>query len=475
MKNRLKYMILCLSLFAVGCNDWLDVQPKSQVKEEDLFGSESGFRDALTGIYALMGRVETYGGNSTMGFMDVLAQIYTKVAYEYENAPLYDYKEDHVKGIVDTMWSTHYNAIANCNYLLQNIAKKGSVMSERVRSVVEGEALALRAFVHFDLLRGYAPSYKMGKDEPAIPYVREVTNKPVAQSTVAQVLEYIIADLKAAQALLKPIDPIGPSFAEYEDKLEYGMDEYITDEGFWLYRKSRLNYYGITALMARVYLYQENKTDALACAKEVIDSKRFEFMSDSINKVSSYRNLSYIEKLARHEYISSLYVYDLKEGRSDMFFKTSAAYECVIAKQRKALIYSGMGLDLDVRSKNWFETPAGSSTEYVNKYMKGTQIPLLKLSEMYLIAAEASGDIRYLETLRANRGYATDPLPAGANLQEEITKEYQKEFIAEGQLFYYYKRLNMTTLPITATSMNRATYVLPVPENELEFGNFKQN
>ena len=62
---------------------------------------------------------------------------------------------------------------------------------------------------------------------------------------------------------------------------------------------------------------------------------------------------------------------------------------------------------------------------------------------MYLIAAEASGDIRYLETLRANRGYATDPLPAGANLQDEITKEYQKEFIAEGQLFYYYKRRNM--------------------------------
>ena len=134
-----------------------------------------------------------------------------------------------------------------------------------------------------------------------------------------------------------------------------------------------------------------------------------------------------------------------------------------------------MGQDLDIRSKNWFETPAGSATEYVNKYMRGTQIPLLKLSEMYLIAAEASGDIRYLETLRANRGYATDPLPAGANLQDEITKEYQKEFIAEGQLFYYYKRRNMAILPITSTSMNRATCVLPVPDNELEFGNFKLN
>ena len=179
----------------------------------------------------------------------------------------------------------------------------------------------------------------MGKDEPAIPYVREVTNSPVVQSTVAEVLEYILTDLKTAQALLKPVDPIGPSFAEYNDKLEYGMDEYITDDGFWLYRKSRLNYYGVTALMARVYLCQENLTDALA----------------------------------RHEYVSSLYVYDLKEGRSDLFFKNLASCECVIAEGRKASIYSGMGQDLDIRSKNWFETPAGSATEYVNKYMRGTR------------------------------------------------------------------------------------------------------
>ena len=83
-------------------------------KEEDLFSSESGFRDALTGIYALMGRVETYGGNSTMGFMDMLAQTYSKVDYDYEDALKYNYKEEHVKGIVDTMWSSNYNAIANC-------------------------------------------------------------------------------------------------------------------------------------------------------------------------------------------------------------------------------------------------------------------------------------------------------------------------------------------------------------------------
>ena len=469
------YMLAGLLLLCMGCNDWLDVRPKSQVKESDLFESESGFRDALTGIYVLMGRSESYGGQRTMGIMDMLAQTYSYVDYSCEDALAYNYDSDAVKELIDGMWNTSYNAIANCNYLLRNVVEHGSVMSERMRALVEGEALALRAFLHFDLLRGYAPSYKMGKDELAIPYLREVTNAPVAQSTVSEVLDCILEDLERAKELLRPIDPIGPSFADYSELAEddYEMDDYIMDDGFWLYRKSKMNYYGVVACMARVYLYKEDMQNALTSALEVIDSERFEFVDDAIRADESY-DYSYVESIARHEYITSLYVYDLKEGRSDQFFKSLAPYECMIEDNRKSSIFDGLGLDLDVRAKNLFEVPEGSSDEYISKYMSGNRIPLIKLSEMYLIAAEASGDIDYLETLRANRGYATNPLPAGANLQEEIQKEYQKEFIAEGQLFYYYKRQNLQSIPFTSHVMNREAYVFPVPDNELEFGNFKQ-
>lgn len=474
MKVRLKYMILCLSLFALGCNDWLDVQPKSQVKEEELFKSESGFRDALTGIYALMGRTTTYGGNGTMGFMDMVAQTYSSVAQAYSKALTYDYKDETIKSIIDTMWSSNYNAIANCNYLLRNIAENGGVMNADLRRLVEGEALALRAFLHFDLLRGYAPSWKAGKDESAIPYLKEVTHSPVEQSTVAQVLDYILKDLKEAQTLLKTVDPLGPAFAEYTEKDSYKTDDYITDDGFWLYRKSRFNYYGVTALMARVYLYAEDKANALTCAKEVIESGKFELLTDQHlaedrNTVARI-NWSYIQSMSAREYISSLYVYNLQKGHSELFFKDLSTYACEIGIQRKNNIFENV--DLDVRSKRLFAIPSGSQKEYVNKYETGNRIPLLKLSEMYLIAAEASGDISYLETLRAHRGYGNTPLPADANLQEELQKEYQKEFVAEGQLFYFYKRQNLTTIPFTAQNMCEV-YVFPMPDNELEFGNIK--
>ena len=472
MKKIFRYAALLVLLFCMGCSDWLDVRPKSQVKEDDLFTSESGFRDALIGIYALMGRTDTYGGNSTMGFLDILSQTYSSVVYDYNKALVYDYQDETIKKVVDTLWSSNYYAIANCNYLLQNISKHGGVLSEKVRPLVEGEALALRAFLHFDLLRGFAPSYKMGANDPGIPYVKEATNQVVTRSTVAATLDLILGDLKKAQELLRPVDPIGPLFGEYEEEDEYSADDYVTDDGFWLYRKSRFNYYGVTALMARVYLYKEDMTNALACAEEVIHSGRFACVTDKIlqDEPSKY---TFVESVGRHEYITSLYVYDLKKGRSDLYFKDLATYACVVGEERKLGIFGGTGLDLDVRSKRLFDIPSGSKTEYVIKYITGNRIPLLKLSEMYLIAAEASGDIRFLETLRGFRGYAGNPLPADANLLEELRKEYQKEFIAEGQLFYFYKRQNMTTIPFKAQMMNRATYVFPMPDNELEFGNIQ--
>ena len=301
-----------------------------------------------------------------------------------------------------------------------------------------------------------------------------MTHSPVEQSTVAKVLDYILEDLKEAQALLKPIDPLGPAFAEYTEKDDYKVDDYITDDGFWLYRKSRFNYYGVTALMARVYLYAEDKVNALTCAKEIIESGKFKLLTDQHLSEDAgtvaRSNWSYIQSMSAREYISSLYVYDLKKGHSELFFKDLSTYACEVNTQRKSSIFENV--DLDTRSKRLFSIPSGSQKEYVNKYETGNRIPLLKLSEMYLIAAEASGDIGYLEELRAHRGYANQPLPEEADLQEELRKEYQKEFVAEGQLFYFYKRQNLTTIPFTAQAM-RDVYVFPMPDNELEFGNIK--
>ena len=54
-------------------------------------------------------------------------------------------------------------------------------------------------------------------------------------------------------------------------------------------------------------------TNALACAEEVIHSGRFACVTDKIlqDEPSKY---TFVESVGRHEYITSLYVYDLKKG-----------------------------------------------------------------------------------------------------------------------------------------------------------------
>lgn len=471
MKIQAKIYIGLLGLLCLtACSDWLDVNPKSQVKKEKLFENESGYRDALLGVYTLMGGTGLYGGHETMGFLDMLAQSYSEIGTTMEEVTKYNYESGTAEGILNAIWSGNYKAIANCNYILGDIDSDKAIFSKGTYETVKGEALALRAFLHFDLLRAFAPSSKMGADRDAIPYVNAVSRKPFPQSTVAEILDYLIRDVEEARALLKPFDPIGPAFEEY-DELNYADEDFVQDGGFWLYRKSRLNYYGMTALLARMYLYQENKVKALECAQEVIDSEKFSFITELEIKLGEY---SLVQLMERKEYISTIYVYDMEDGRSKQYFREKANTICFISPARRGDLFGALGSDIDWRNQKGFTMNKGESKAFINKYVDSNRIPLLKLSEMYLIAAEAAKDLVPLQKLRNFRGYMNYPLSESSDLETEITNEYRKEFLAEGQLFYYYKRMNYQNIPYSSSVMNEKVYIMPMPDNELEFGDINQ-
>ena len=161
-----KTIILSLFVALTGCNDWLDVSPKADMKAEDLFGTEAGFRDALVGVYALMCGTNSYGRDLTYGYLDVLAQYYnsplktTSSGYEhnFKNAAEYKYTEKTEESRISSIWSNHFSAVANINQAMLFIDEnKGVFTSPEVHDVYKGEFLALRAFLHFDILRLFAP------------------------------------------------------------------------------------------------------------------------------------------------------------------------------------------------------------------------------------------------------------------------------------------------------------------------------
>ena len=55
-------------------------------------------------------------------------------------------------------------------------------------------------------------------------------------------------------------------------------------------------------------------------------------------------------------------------------------------------------------------------------------------------------------------------------VQQEILKEWRKEMLLEGQMFFYYKRRGVTNIQGSTVVMNDNTYVMPLPKTEVEFG-----
>ena len=77
MKKRIIYsVLLILTVLASSCESWLDVDPRTKVKSDDLFETEAGFKDALIGAYTLMKAEALYGRELTYGFIDAVTGPY---------------------------------------------------------------------------------------------------------------------------------------------------------------------------------------------------------------------------------------------------------------------------------------------------------------------------------------------------------------------------------------------------------------
>ncbi|WP_443939482.1 RagB/SusD family nutrient uptake outer membrane protein [Pedobacter sp. MW01-1-1] len=463
-------VLLVATINLTSCKKWLDVAPKTEIKGDVLFSNQNGFRDALTGVYTLMIDSNSYGSALSMGTVDVMAQTYdnvrTTVNHNYSKISTYSYTELQSANRFANIWKQQYKAIVNTNLILSYVDKKQDVFKPGVYQAVKGESLGLRAMFHLDLLRLFSPSVALGSSRKAIPYVDAYTNVPFPQSTVNEVLEKVIRDLTEAKSLLKDVDPLGPNSANINLST---IDPILAN------RNTRMNYYAVTAMLARAYLYKGDKVNALLNAKEVIQSTLFPWFNQGTGTVLS-------DYTFPTEQLFCLKVAGLKTLYSDRYFPDlidgNSTIQLTISNTSFANIYPSV-LGTDYRL-NWF-TAANTGNTKITKYLYGANnfIPLIKKSEMYLIAAECEPNTTtaintYLNPLKSNRGLtALDPATTtAAQLTTEIGNEYRKEFVGEGQLFFYYKRMNISKLPtIPAFTNTESVYVLPIPDAEIEFGN----
>ncbi len=477
--------IVCLILVGgLSCKKYLTVEPRLNVIDEQFFVNQTGFKEVLNGVYLRMGEPALYGRELTFGITDVMAGMYlggTVLPTQYNNAFTGNYANSTTTTVISNLWSTAYNTLANINKLIFELEEADtSLFTGNNYKVIKGEAYGLRAMLHFDLLRLFGKS-KMagGMTSPAIPYVTTYSKSITPKTNGDDVMTKIKADLMKSADLLKA-DPM------------YTRIESLEDNGYLqiVNRRLRFNYYAAKALQARVAMWEDDKTTALAAAEEVIAVANTNFPWVLQSNVATATEATR-DRIFTTENIFTLYVNSIALNYAALLDTSKFTSRFHIDANRITQQFEG--ITTDYRSAWLIRTVTGLSTNPSTLIFFGKlyqpanmtaayakRVPLIRIPEMYYIAAECliatdpQKAILYLNTVRQNRGISAilpNSLTAAA-IQTEIRKEYWKEFPLEGQMFHYYKRTGATSIPgsLPANAYPQDRYVLPLPANEIEFG-----
>lgn len=476
IKIQILNWICCCSLLFSGCSNWLDVKPYDQISEGELMKSQEGFQKLLNGIYIELNSDALYGNTLTVEMVEILGGAYeigndANVWKNYPDLKSYKYGTEYWRGRLDGTWDKAYALILNCNKVLENMESRKELFTGVNYNIIRGEALALRAMLHFDMLRLFGPVYVRNREMVSIPYYTAETLNPEELLPASEVVAKIIADLKESRILLKE-DPVIT-----EGTMMSGSQE--GSSNFLRYRALRMNYYAVTGLLARVCLYTGRMGDAYNYSTEVIKAANkgiFPFVDkklvigspDDPDRIFSSEVLFALSHASRGQLFKNYF----DPSRTTYVFKME---KDLIDKR----IFGGTeygGNQDDYRHINWVVT---NSASYFYKYsdmnvtgkIENTMIPLLRLGEMYLIAAESQSDnlaagVSYVNTLRKNRGVRNLP-----TLTQELLKyEYIRELYGEGQLFFMYKRMYAPVIWSDDEKKNQvptdAVFVLPLPDTE---------
>lgn len=489
-----------LAMALSSCNDWLDVSPSDEIKEEYLFETGNGYRTALNGIYRKMSTSDLYGRNLSWGLIEGWGQVYDlKYApdggggKEMKKLADFNFKNTELVPTTDAMWTAAWNVVANCNNLAQQVEKEDTTLfyaGQVERDLIFAEAIALRAFVQFDLLRMYAPAPITNPGERAfIPYVDTYPAYVNDKQTVGYCLNHIINDLTRAQEMLSYEEKIDRwTTTSRLEQINAGQARFLSTRGY------RLNYFAITAFLARVYLYAQQPDKALAEANKIIDVQN----KKNYFKYSSKSDLLNDKKMKLYgDVLFTLYTPELTDWENNINFLTSGAseYEQYFLSWSTKKISEIYGTEKNEDYRFLYQLEEKYNGYRMLKFHKqegssnsarwnNPMLPLIRMSEVYYIAAEAIFDtdkakaLDYLEKVKKGRGvYAFDKtkITSKLMLMDEIVKDAQRELLGEGQTFFMFKRLNRSLINFTGRGdygerieilPAEAKYVMPLPDSE---------
>ena len=464
MKKLLYTLSLSTLLLGVtGCEEALNTEPRQSISSDVALQDITGVRSLLISVYDRLQGSDYYGARFMLG-PDALADNATVT-----NAQSNRYLTWTINnfGVHFGIWGNNYGAINEVNYILATDLTKVTTTTEA--NQLRGESLFLRALLYFDLARVYG--YEPGREVNGFNLSVIIRTEPVstasqadfrARSTNREVYDFIENDLKEAIPLLT-----GTS-------------------------RFRVTQAAAHALLSRVYLYQSKWADAEASATTAIGGTAATLINASavpanyrlgfasaINPESVFE-LAYnaqTETLGFNESLNSL---TIRQGGP---VAGSGGWGDVIPTPDLLAQY----LPQDARFENFIsDVKQGQTARFARKYVGAIgpftdNVPLIRLSELYLIRAEArmrqaklTEGLSDLNTIRARRFPATFVSAISTTNQQEainaVFAERRLELFFEGHRFFDLKRTGQdirkgATGPIVYTDVR---VLAPIPQAQVD-------
>jgi len=457
----------------VGCSKFLDVNPKGETFDADMFTNEDGWQDALYGVYSEIAQ----NTNLFKGYLsycpEVMSQNVTCVNYYVLGSlSLGDWYSTGPAGIREKIWSDAYEAINHLNNIIAH-AEDADASDFKYFNLYYGEALALRAFLHFELIRLYGAPYWASASDKAtcIPYVENYSFDVTDFSSWDDAFAKVLRDLKQAEELLARDEEFVPEVRTN------------SATGFTDARITHLNLYAVQALIARVYWTMDDMANAAIYAQKVIDSGKFSFRPKSAFVQADNGTLDLDETLF------GLYIDDETSIARQYALTGTSTSSFSLASDAIQLYEEGSSASqTDYRLGAWFDVSDvllkklvntifydESSASYTGSSILG--INVLRIPEMYYILAEYYLDsdnakaIEYYDAVAVSRGLDALSETGESLTHEMLFNERRKEFYGEGFTWHEMKKLAMDITTTTGDVLPgnvAATYTMPVPDSESE-------
>lgn len=474
MKTNSKFilvLLLCLSIGFSSCEkEYLEETPTDSISVSTATGTADNLVLIINGIHrSLYLRYQDSQGKGGIGALmiqnEVLGDDYVMTARAnswFINA--YQWNDHTSETDSDDLfpYRTYYRIIRNANSVINAENVKGSTT---IVKQAKGQALYYRAWSYFQLVQLYGERYEAGvsNTQLGVPIRLDVNSEPLARASVEDVYTQVNQDL---------------------------TDAIIALDGYVRTHKSHISKTVALGLKARVALVQGNNIDAATLAVKARASYNLMSFSDYFNNFSNYESDewmwgSHIQE--DHSLYYANYGAYISRNFSSSNIKAnpkainSTLYHTIPTSDVRSRIFDPTGqhnnLPVGVSLSAIFTKKPYTSQKFIaaGEGDSRMDIPYMRVSEMYLIEAEAKARLGSDDVGAANALFQlakvrnpsyTLSTNTGTALLDEILLQRRWELWGEGFRFYDLKRTNKELNRNGANHTPSLAVVLEVPAGD---------